>query len=156
MTARLCAAGALAFLRAVAPAVALLVAAAPAASANEPSLCGIFSYVNSNQGVASFGTVAFDGAGKATIDLRVNAQSHTGSRTTRVLSAEGAYTFGTNMMGEMAFDLSEAGIENARYDLVVTTMANGAPSTMVTVLEPGGINGQLVMAELKRLSGCAS
>lgn len=134
--------------------IASLLFAAPAVAQQEFRLCGLFSYENAGNGVASFGTVAFDGAGAANLKIKINALSSQGGRTTREVEATGPYTLDGRYAGTMVFALPDIGIAEARYDFVAVDVAEATPVELFAVLRGGGVNGQMVTPRLRRIQPC--
>jgi hypothetical protein len=123
------------------------------------SLQGTYAYVDNVGMVGSVGLIAFDGHGRAVVQIKVNQPDvATGDRTTVSLDGSGTYTVDSTGTGvaEVQFD-SVPG--QSTYDFVITGTADrrgfsGQPLAreVFAVSRTEGLAGQLVAPSWKRIS----
>jgi hypothetical protein len=135
------------------------------------SLQGSYAYVNNNGGVASFGSMLFDGQGEVTLQLKVNlpcpAPGVGCSRSLAELTGEGTYTVNPDGTGVATITFTESNGTTRPpdvYDFMIsettkkekTRLATKEKILLATQVfaadQSGGLAGQLVAPTWTRIS----
>lgn len=120
------------------------------------SLQGTYSYVNHNDDVASFGLIIFDGLGKLTVTIKVNAGT---PETRKITTLTGTGTCNVDAAGTGTATIKFKGADVERegtFDFVITETAPKAAAVpalareVFAVQQVGGLHGQLVTPLWKR------
>jgi hypothetical protein len=126
------------------------------------SIKGSYAYVNTAEGVASFGPMSFDGRGRVTLAIKVNLPcakpGPSCKRTIADVTGVGTYTVASDGTGVATFTLKSAGkiIGTEKYDFIITgTTLKGAillATHLFAADETGGLAGQLVAPTWSQVS----
>jgi hypothetical protein len=115
-------------------------------------LQGTYTYVNNTDGIGGAGLISFDGAGKVELAIKVNVRAQDGGRKTVALSGTGTYSIDGSGMGVVNIKArNTAGKEmDLAYDFVITELSGLVATEVFSILQTGGLQGQLVAPTWKR------
>ena len=121
-------------------------------SFDESALQGTYAYVNNTDGIGGAGLISFDGSGKVEMAIMVNVRDKEGGRKTVSLSGAGTYSVDASGMGVVTIKTKNAdGNElTLNYDFVITATDGMVATEVFSILQTGGLQGQLVAPTWKR------
>ncbi|WP_395689745.1 hypothetical protein [Aestuariivirga sp.] len=119
-------------------------AAGEEAAFSNASLAGSYVYSNTNDGVASFGVIAFDGQGRVDLDIRINAPQADGQRTTIAAQGSGRFSVDAKGIGSADISMTKGPMGRLDYDFIIVEADDGLARKVFAVLRTGGVNNQLV------------
>ncbi len=120
------------------------------------SLEGTYSYINNTGHVGSFGLIIFDGNGKLTTTIKVNAPGEKGGRKVFAMTGTGTYSVEANGTGVAKINFKGDREVEDSFDFVITQIekdgkgGNALATEIFAVKHTGGLKGQLVTPIWKR------
>ena len=134
--------------------VALLYAHAGRAgdSFGNSSLKGTYVYINNTGGIGGAGLITFDGNGKVELAIKVNVPGNNGGRKIVSLSGSGSYSVDASGVGLATIKTNGADGKEVKldYDFVISEVAGAQATEVFSILQSGGLQGQLVAPLWKR------
>lgn len=119
---------------------------------NKSALQGTYAYVNNTDGIGGAGLISFDGSGKVELAIKVNVRDKEGGRKTVSLSGAGTYSVDASGMGVVTIKTKNADGKELTldYDFVITATDGTVATEVFSILQTGGLQGQLVAPTWKR------